>query len=94
MGKPAVALYKSVFPNLGISLLRRTPVTAQVTSGPHCVTLWGWGFWELMQDIALDADFVVINKQFCLCPNGVYSSVTVMYIQLYIAALLVSLQVG
>ena len=71
---------KSVFPNLGISLLWCTPVTAYVTSAPHCITLWGLGLWELMQDTALDVHFLMfflINKEFCLCPKGVCSSIYV-----------------
>lgn len=36
---------------------------AHVTCGPHCVTLWGLGFWERAQNTALAADFIVINKQ-------------------------------
>lgn len=31
---------KLVFPNWKVCLLWYTPVSAQVTSGPHCVTLW------------------------------------------------------
>lgn len=92
MGRSSVALSKPYFPDLVVHLLRCTPLAAQVTSGPHCVTLWDLGLWEPAHHIALAADFFVINKQSLSVIQRV--CVPLAYVHKYVAGFIVSLQVG